>query len=88
MGAVDVQQQGAGEIQKLSIKIVPENSSRLAAMLGGQFDFTNQFPLQFIQQAQAAPTLQVQEAKPNFQLVYYGFKITRPMVSEARVRRP
>ncbi len=56
-------------------------------MLGGQFDFTNQFPLQFIQQAQAAPTLQVQEAKPNFQLVYYGFKITRPMVSDARVRQ-
>jgi peptide/nickel transport system substrate-binding protein len=56
-------------------------------MLGGQFDFTNQFPLQFIQQAQAAPTLQVQEARPNFQLVYYGFKITRPMVSDARVRQ-
>jgi len=78
---------GPVKFEKLSIKIVPEDSSRVAAMLGGQFDFTNQFPLQFIQQAQAAPTLQVQEAKPNFQLVYYGFKITRPMVSDARVRQ-
>src|SRR5713226_10193454 len=81
------QNKGPVKFEKLSIKIVPEDSSRVAAMLGGQFDFTNQFPLQFIQQAQAAPTLQVQEAKPNFQLVYYGFKITRPMVSDRRVRQ-
>ena len=30
--------------------------------------------------------LQVQEAKPNFQLMYYGFKSNRPMVSDPRVR--
>jgi len=81
------QNKGPVKFEKLSIKVVPEDSSRVAAMLGGQFDFTNQFPLQFIQQAQAAPTLLVQEAKPNFQLVYYGFKITRPMVADRRVRQ-
>src|SRR5262249_8458130 len=48
---------------------------------------TNQFPLQFLQQAQSAPTLVVQEAKPVFQLGYYGFKITRPMVADRRVRQ-
>src|SRR5947207_15554715 len=81
------QNKGPVKFERLSIKIVPEDSSRLAAMLGRQFDFTNQFPLQVIQQAQAAPMLQVQEAKPNFQLVYYGFKITRPSASDARVRQ-
>ncbi len=81
------QNKGPVKFDKLSIKIVPEDSSRVAAMLGGQFDFTNQFPLQFLQQAQAAPMLTVQEAKPNFQLAYYGFKITRPMVSDRRVRQ-
>jgi peptide/nickel transport system substrate-binding protein len=30
--------------------------------------------------------LTVTPAKPNFQLLYYGFKITRPMVADARVR--
>ena len=43
---------GPVKFEKLSIKIVPEDSSRVAAMMGGQFDFTNQFPLQFLQQAQ------------------------------------
>ncbi len=32
------------------------------------------------------PTLAVSEAKPNFQLLYFGFKTTRPMVADRRVR--
>jgi len=78
---------GPVKFERLSIKIVPEDSSRVAAMLGGQFDITHQFPLQFIQQAQGAAALLVQEARPNYQLVYYGYKTTRPMVADKRVRQ-
>src|SRR2546421_6737496 len=77
---------GPVKFEKLVIKIVPEDSSRVAAMMSGQFDITHQFPAQFISQAKAAPMLTVSEARPNFQLLYYGFKITRPMVADARVR--
>jgi len=74
------------KFEKLNIKIVPEDASRVAAIMGGQFDLTHQVPLQFIAQVKAAPNLTVQEAQPNFQLMYYGYKITRPMVSDKRVR--
>ena len=77
---------GPVKFDKLSIKIVPEDASRVAAIMGGQFDLTHQVPLQFIEQVKAAPNLTVQEAQPNFQLMYYGYKITRPMVSDKRVR--
>jgi peptide/nickel transport system substrate-binding protein len=77
---------GPVKFEKLVIKIVPEDSSRVAAMMAGQFDITHQFPAQFISQAKAAPMLQVQAAKPNFQLLYFGYKITRPMVADRRVR--
>ncbi len=80
------QNKGPVKFEKLVIKIVPEDSSRVAAMMAGQFDITHQFPAQFIAQAKAAPMLQVQEAKPNFQLLYFGFKTTRPMVADKRVR--
>jgi peptide/nickel transport system substrate-binding protein len=80
------QNKGPVKFEKLSIKIVPEDASRVAAMMGGQFDVTHQIPLQFIQQVKAAPNLNVQEATPNFQLNYYGYKITRPLVSDKRVR--
>ena len=80
------QNKGPVKFEKLVIKIVPEDSSRLAAMLSGQFDVSHQIPLQFLAQVRAVPTLTVQEAKPNFQLMYYGYKITRPMVADKRVR--
>ena len=80
------QNKGPVKFEKLSIKIVPEDASRVAAMMGGQFDVTHQIPLQFIPQVKAAPNLNVQEATPNFQLMYYGYKTTRPMVADKRVR--
>ena len=80
------QNKGPVKFEKLSIKIVPEDASRVAAMLGGQFDVTHQIPLQFISQVKASPNLNVQEATPNFQLMYYGYKTSRPMVADKRVR--
>jgi len=80
------QNKGPVKFEKLVIKIVPEDSSRVAAMMAGTFEYTNLFPQQFTAQAKAAPTLTVQEAKPNFALLYYGYKITRPMVADRRVR--
>ncbi|MBL8349659.1 MAG: ABC transporter substrate-binding protein [Burkholderiaceae bacterium] len=77
---------GPVKFERLSIKIVPEDSSRLAAMMSGRFDVTNHFPTQFIDQAKKSPMLNVEEAKPNFQLMYFGFKTTRPLVSDKRVR--
>ena len=78
---------GPVKFEKLSMKIMPEESSRVAAMMAGQFDMTHQFPPAFIAQARAAPMLTVTAAKPNFQLLYFGFKTTRPMVAgQARAR--
>jgi peptide/nickel transport system substrate-binding protein len=77
---------GPAKFERMSIKIIPEDSSRLAAMMGGRFDITTHFPTQFIDQAKKAPQLNVDQAKPNFQLMYFGFKIDRPLVSDPRVR--
>ena len=85
-GPAMYQNKGPVKFEKLLIKIVPEDSSRAAAMMAGQFDTTHQFPQQFLAQAKAAPTLNVTQANPNFQLLYFGFKTSRPMVADRHVR--
>jgi peptide/nickel transport system substrate-binding protein len=56
---------GPVKFEKLVIKIVPEDSTRLAGMMGGVFDFTNQFPAQFISQAKSAPMLTSSIRRPS-----------------------
>ena len=77
---------GPVKFERLVIKQVPEDSSRLAAMMSGRMDITPHFPTQFIDQAKKSPMLNVDEAKPNFQVMYFGFKANRPLVSDKRVR--
>jgi peptide/nickel transport system substrate-binding protein len=77
---------GPVKFDRLVLKIVPEDSSRVAAMMAGTFDYTDHFPQAYIDQATTAPMLRVEEAKPVFSLAYFGFKTTRTMMSDRRVR--
>jgi peptide/nickel transport system substrate-binding protein len=86
-GPAMYQNPGPVHFDRMVMKVVPEESSRVAAMLSGAFDYTWAFPATFIDQAKAAPMLRVEEARPNLALHYYGFKITREMVSDRRVRQ-
>src|SRR5437763_2697970 len=69
------QNKGPVKFEKLVIKVVPEDSSRVAAMLGSQFDTTHQFPSQFIAQAKAPPMVPVTATKPNSHLPYLHSKM-------------
>jgi peptide/nickel transport system substrate-binding protein len=80
------QNKGPVNFERLIIKIVPDDTNRATSMMAGHFDITHQFPAQFIPQARAAPMLTVTKAKPNFQIILFGFKTTRPMVADKRVR--
>jgi peptide/nickel transport system substrate-binding protein len=80
------QNRGPVKFERMVIKIIPEESSRLAAMLSGQFDYTSAFPRQFIAQAKANPNLRVAESEGSFSMLYFGYKTTRDMVSDRRVR--
>lgn len=77
---------GPVQFDRLVMKIIPEDSNRVAAMMRGTVDYTDHLPLPLIDQARAAPMLRVQEIKPVFSLLYLGFRTTRDMVSDRRVR--
>ena len=77
---------GPVKFEKLVIKIVPEDSSRVAAMMAGQFDITHQFPAQFITQAKAAPMLTVTDGQA--QLPAALFRLQDDAADGGRQARP
>ena len=56
------QNKGPVKFEKLSIKIVPEDSARVAAMMSGQFDVTHQIPIAVHRPGEARRTCEVQGA--------------------------
>ena len=85
-GPAMYQNKGPAKFERMVTKVVPEESARVAGMLAGHFDYTNSFPRQFIAQAQAAPNLRVQKSEGSFSFLYFGYKTTREMVADRRVR--
>ena len=80
---------GPVKFEKLVVKIVPEDSSRVAAMMSGQFDITHQFPAQFIAQAKAAPMLTVTPGQAQFPAALFRLQDhAGPMVADGACARP
>ena len=85
-GPANFKNRGPVKFERMVHKIIPEESSRVAAVLGGQIDFTDAFPPNFINQAKASPNLVVDTLPVTNLLHYFGFKANRPMVADVRVR--
>ena len=77
---------GPAKFEKLVMKIVPEESARVAAMLSGQVDYSFSMPDQSLPTIAKAPTVKIYRPVANQRLFYLGFKITRENIADPRVR--
>ena len=77
---------GPVKYERMIWRIVPEETTRMAAMLAGQADFTHWAPLQAIETFKKAPNLAVYEPDGFFSMFYYGLKTTREHMQDRRVR--
>jgi peptide/nickel transport system substrate-binding protein len=78
---------GPVKAEKIVWRVVPEESTRVAAIQTGQVDITQYVPAWSLKQLQASPKVHVQQHVPYMWTYYAGFKITRPSVSDLKVRR-
>ena len=78
---------GPVKVKRVIWKIVPEESTRVALLQTGQADVSQHLPLWAIKQLEANPNITVQEFKPFSWTYFCGMKITRPMVSDPKVRK-
>ncbi|TWT14027.1 ABC transporter substrate-binding protein [Reyranella sp. CPCC 100927] len=77
---------GPVKYERMIWRIVPEETTRMAAMLAGQADFCHWNPLQAIDAFRKAPHLAVYEPDAYFGMYYFGMKSTREYMRDRRVR--
>src|SRR6185369_6744107 len=81
------QNRGPAKFDKVVWKVVPEDQTRVAAMLTGQADISSYMPNSSIAQLKASPALNVKQVPNYYRTCFFGFKITRDLVSDVKVRR-
>jgi len=81
------QNRGPAKIERMVWKVVPEDSTRIAAISTGQAHITQYVPYIALNQAKATPTLQVVSAESYLWTWYIGMKIDRELMSDVRVRK-
>ena len=78
---------GPAAVQEIVWKIVPEESTRLAAVMTGQSQVTQYVPFSGYQVLRRNPQIRIVESKEAFWTNFIGFKLDKEGVSDPEVRR-
>jgi peptide/nickel transport system substrate-binding protein len=78
---------GPAHIEEIVWRIVPEETTRLAAVMTGQSQVTQYVPYSGLAQIRANRNLRIEETKEAFWTYFIGFKIDKAGVDDPRVRR-
>ncbi|WGF89709.1 ABC transporter substrate-binding protein [Marinivivus vitaminiproducens] len=82
----DYFEEGLPKLDRVTIRIMSEASSAIAAMMSGQIDGMNECPLQFVQTLTSNPNLQVfGEVEGNYS--YVAMNTRRPPFDDVNLRR-
>ncbi|OZI37422.1 peptide ABC transporter substrate-binding protein [Bordetella genomosp. 10] len=75
------------KVDRIVWKIVPEESTRLTAVQGGQADLSRYLPQWSIKDLKADKRLSVSKADPFYWTFFLGFKLDKPVLADVNVRR-
>lgn len=78
---------GPAHIQKIVWKVVPEDASRVAALVAGQGDLSYAIPLWAVDDLKKASNLNVTQVPNYYRTCTMGLKITRPLMGDIAVRK-
>ena len=83
---VVMQHVGGGCIDHLIVKIIPENASRVAALLAGDVDIVNELPVDAIRQVEANANTKVASVNGT-RTFFVSLNNTKPPFNDVRVRQ-
>jgi peptide/nickel transport system substrate-binding protein len=78
---------GPAHVEEIVWRIVPEETTRLAAVMTGQSQVTQYIPYSGLAQIRANRQLRIEETKEAFWTYFIGFKIDKAGVDDPAVRR-
>lgn len=85
-GSPDIPPPGPARVDRVIFKIIPENSSRVAALLAGDVDIINELPVSAIRDVEASAGAQVM--KVNGTRTYFvALNVTKPPFDKPAVRQ-
>jgi peptide/nickel transport system substrate-binding protein len=78
---------GPAHVQEIVWKIVPEENTRLAALMTGQSQITQYIPYSGFRTIRANPNTKLIESREAFWTYFMGFKIDKAEVNDERLRK-
>ncbi len=78
---------GPAQVQEIVWKIVPEETTRLAALMTGQSQVTQYIPYSGFRAIRANPATKLVESREAFWTYFIGFKIDKAEVNDEKLRR-
>jgi peptide/nickel transport system substrate-binding protein len=85
-GSTDIPPAGPAQVDRVIFRVLPENASRVAALLAGEVDIINDLPPSAIRQVEASRTAQV--AKVNGTRTFFvALNVAKAPFNDVRVRR-
>lgn len=85
-GAPDLGPVGPAQVDRAIFRVVPEASTRVAALLAGELDIIQSVPADVIPALEADDSVKVYTA-PSTDPMWLQLTVTNPLFSDARVRR-
>jgi peptide/nickel transport system substrate-binding protein len=85
-GSPEIPPVGPAQVDRAIFRVVPENSSRVAALLAGEVDIINDLPPSAIRQVEASRNAQVMRVNGT-RTFFVALNVAKPPFNDVRVRR-
>jgi len=85
-GSPEIPPAGPAQVDRVIFRILPENASRVAALLAGEVDIINELPPSAIRQVEASRNAQLMKVNGT-RTFFVAMNVAKPPFTDVRVRR-
>ena len=85
-GAPDLAPDGPAQLERVIFRVIPESSTRVAALLAGEVDIIQSVPAEMVDMIAQLPGVEVQDA-PGTEPMWLQLNVANPLFTDVNVRQ-